>query len=87
MHRDLRPTGISLQYQTYDVTDMLNDRNELLAVVGGGWAVGSFTYKRRNRVYAKRQALLGELRILYTDGTGETIGTNEEWGSNGRRKL
>ena len=58
---------------------MLNDRNELLAVVGGGWAVGSFTYKRRNRVYAKRQALLGELRILYTDGTGETIGTNEEW--------
>ena len=68
-----------LQYQTYDVTDMLNDRNELLAVVGGGWAVGSFTYKRRNRVYAKRQALLGELRILYTDGTGETIGTNEEW--------
>ena len=35
--------------------------------------------KRRNRVYAKRQALLGELRILYTDGTGETIGTNEEW--------
>ena len=68
-----------LQYQTYDVTDTLNDRNELLAVVGGGWAVGSFTYKRRNRVYAKRQALLGELRILYTDGTGETIGTNEEW--------
>ena len=52
-----------LQYQTYDVTDTLNDRNELLAVVGGGWAVGSFTYKRRNRVYAKRQALLGELRI------------------------
>mgnify|MGYP002224521673 CR=1 FL=1 len=30
-------------------------------------------------MYAKRQALLGELRILYTDGTGETIGTNEEW--------
>ena len=42
-------------------------------------AVGSFTYKRRNRVYAKRQALLGELRILYTDGTRETIGTSEDW--------
>ena len=68
-----------LQYQTYDVTDMLNAENELLAVVGGGWAVGSFTYKRRNRVYAKRQALLGELRILYTDGTRETIGTSEDW--------
>ncbi len=68
-----------LQYQTYDVTSQLKDTNELTAVVGGGWAVGSFTYKRRNRVYAKRQAFLCELRILYTDGTEEVIGTDESW--------
>ena len=66
---------------------MLNDRNELLAVVGGGWAVGSFTYKRRNRVYAKRQALLGELRICIPMEPERTIGTNEEWEVNGRRKF
>ncbi|MDF2513215.1 MAG: alpha-L-rhamnosidase, partial [Herbinix sp.] len=68
-----------LQYQTYDVTQQLKKENELIAVVGGGWAVGSFTYKRRNRVYAKRQALLSELRIVYTDGTQETIGTDGSW--------
>lgn len=68
-----------LQYQTYDITDQLQENNVLMAVVGGGWAVGSFTYKRRNRVYAKRQALLCELRILYTDGTEDVIGTNESW--------
>lgn len=68
-----------LQYQTYDVTGMLQKDNELTAVVGGGWAVGSFTYKRRNRVYANRQAFLCELRIVHTDGSVETIGTDETW--------
>lgn len=68
-----------LQYQTYDVTNMLKNENELIAVVGGGWAAGSFTYKRRNRVYAKRQALLLELRITYADGSIDIIGTDESW--------
>lgn len=68
-----------LQYQTYDVTQQLGSVNELVAVVAGGWAAGSFTYKRRNRVYAKRQALLCELRITYEDGTQEVIGTDESW--------
>lgn len=72
-----------LQYQTYDVTEQLKSKeageNELVAVVGGGWAVGSFTYKRVNRNYADRQALLCELRITYEDDTEEIIGTDESW--------
>ncbi|HIT89016.1 MAG TPA: family 78 glycoside hydrolase catalytic domain [Candidatus Merdenecus merdavium] len=68
-----------LQYQTYDITKQLKNQNRLVAVVGGGWAVGSFTYKRRNRVYAKRQALLCEIRITYDDGSMEVIGTDETW--------
>ena len=72
-----------LQYQTYDVTEQLKSaegmENELVAIVGGGWAVGSFTYKRVNRNYADRQALLCELRIAYEDGSEEIIGTDESW--------
>ena len=68
-----------LQYQTYDVTAQLQQENELIAIVGGGWAVGSFTYKRVNRNYADRQALLCELRIAYEDGSEEIIGTDESW--------
>ena len=72
-----------LQYQTYDVTKQLKSaegmENELIAIVGGGWAVGSFTYKRVNRNYADRQALLCELRITYEDGSEEIIGTDESW--------
>ncbi|MBP5307725.1 MAG: family 78 glycoside hydrolase catalytic domain [Clostridia bacterium] len=68
-----------LQYQVYDVTEYLVGGGSLIAVVGGGWAVGSFTHKRLNRIYARRQALLLELRITYEDGTAEIIGTDESW--------
>lgn len=68
-----------LQYQTYDITGEIKNKNELQFIVGGGWAVGPFTYKRRNRVFAKRQALLSEIHITYMDGTKDIIGTDESW--------
>lgn len=68
-----------LQYQTYDVTALLEKENELNVVVAGGWAVGSFVFTRKNRVSADRQALLMELRITYEDGTTEVVGTDESW--------
>ncbi len=68
-----------LQYQTYDITKMLKKDNRLVSVVGGGWAVGAFTYKRMNRIYADRQAFLCELRIKYEDDTWEIIGTDDTW--------
>ncbi|MDB8770600.1 family 78 glycoside hydrolase catalytic domain [Ruminococcus sp. 1001136sp1] len=68
-----------LQYQMYDITEELRKQNQLVAVVGGGWAAGSYTYKRMNRIYAKRQAFLGEIHILYKDGTQEIISTDETW--------
>lgn len=69
----------NLQYQVYDITKNLEKTNELIAVVGGGWAVGPFTYVRRTRVFAKKQALLCEIRIIYTDGTSEVVVTDESW--------
>lgn len=69
----------SLQYQTYDVTNRLKADSTMMAVVAGGWAVGSFTYKRVNRTYAKRQAFLLELHVVYEDGTKEIIGTDDSW--------
>lgn len=71
--------GHQLQYQIYDVTEQLKAENELLAVVGGGWAVGAYTYKRMNRLYADRQALLCELYLTYEDDSTEIIGTDESW--------
>lgn len=68
-----------LQYQVYDVTDQLADSGCLEAVVAGGWAVGAFTYKRKNRIYADKQAFLAEVHIVYEDGSTDVIGTDETW--------
>lgn len=70
----------TLQYQTYDVTSLLSEENEICAVVAGGWAVGSFVFTRKNRITADRQALLLELRVTYADGSEQIIGTDESWG-------
>ncbi|SCP96994.1 family 78 glycoside hydrolase catalytic domain [Anaerobium acetethylicum] len=68
-----------LQYQVYDVTSQVGKQNQVMAVVGGGWAVGAFNYKRVNRAYADRQAFMMELRVTYEDGTTEVFGTDETW--------
>ena len=69
----------NLQYQVYDITDALQDNNELLVDVAGGWAVGSFVFTRKNRVYAPRQALMLEVRIEYADGATEIVETDDSW--------
>ncbi|EOR28225.1 alpha-L-rhamnosidase [Clostridium sartagoforme AAU1] len=68
-----------IQYQTYDITAMLERSNLLIAIVAGGWAVGAFNYVRKNKINADRQALLCEIHIEYEDGTSEVIGTDDNW--------
>lgn len=72
-----------IAYQSYEVTEQLlgcaDDGAELVATVAGGWAVGSFTHKRVNRIYADRQAFLCELHLEYADGTTEVLGTGPDW--------
>ncbi len=69
----------NLQYQIYDVTKMLKPENTLIAVVGGGWAVGRFTYNSLTRITSPKQAFLLELFLIYADGTREKIVTDESW--------
>ncbi|SHL58784.1 alpha-L-rhamnosidase [Anaerocolumna jejuensis DSM 15929] len=68
-----------IQYQTYDITDMLKENNTVIAIVAGGWAAGSFNYKRKNKISADRQAFLCELYLMYEDGTQQVIRTDETW--------
>ena len=68
-----------IQYQTYDITEELKKKNEILAIVGGGWAAGTFNYNRKSKISADRQAFLCEIHIEYEDGTTETIGSDSSW--------
>lgn len=68
-----------LQYQTYELKGLDAGTHTLDFHVAGGWAVGSFTYGRKNKISADRQALLAELHIRYADGHEELVATDETW--------
>ena len=70
----------NLQYQVYDCLNFLNvDQNDIKVIVAGGWAVGSFGFTRKNRISAKKQALLCDLHLEFEDGTKEIISSDETW--------
>ena len=68
-----------LQYQTYDVTSMLQKDNAIGAMVGDGWYRGYLGWKGGRSYYGGQLALLVQLQINYTDGSSELIITDENW--------
>lgn len=72
-----------LQYQTYDVTAMLADENCIELMVGRGWyrshLVGWEASPVQTELRKNPAGLLAQLTITYTDGTVETIGSDESW--------
>ena len=74
--------GKRIQYQTYDVTAHLRaGENAIGAVLGDGWHRGYLAWNERRNVYGDRLALLAQLRIEYTDGRVQTVGTDGTWKS------
>lgn len=70
-----------LQYQTYDVTDMLlQGDNAVGAVLGDGWYAGNVAHVGPQQ-YGSELSLLFQLQIEYEDGTKERIATDSSWRS------
>jgi alpha-L-rhamnosidase len=71
-----------LQYQVYDVTALLNSGENAIGVtIGSGWYRTPLAWDNNKNVYGSRLALLFQLEINYTDGTHETIISDETWRS------
>jgi alpha-L-rhamnosidase len=71
-----------LQYQVYDVTDLIKTGNNAIGVtLANGWYRGNLVWEGRKDLYGKDIALLFQLNITYTDGTTESIVTDESWKS------
>ena len=69
-----------LQYQTYDVTNMLQQQNNTIgAIVGDGWYRGNIGWMGDYAYYGKQLALFVQMHIEYVDGTNETIVSNADW--------
>ncbi len=69
-----------IQYQAYDVTNLLKTGPNALGVtLGNGWWRGCIGWTERSGFYGQDVALLFQLEIEYTDGSRETIGTDDSW--------
>lgn len=72
-----------LQYQTYDVTDLIkNGANAIGVTLGNGWYRGIIGFSNSINVYGKDIALLFQLNITYDDGLKESIVSDGSWKSN-----
>lgn len=67
-----------LQYQNYDVTNMIEESNTIEIEVGNGWYRGKAAPLRPGQTDLP-VAIAAELEITYTDGTIEKITTDETW--------
>ncbi|MEK6783327.1 MAG: family 78 glycoside hydrolase catalytic domain [Bacteroidota bacterium] len=71
-----------LQYQLYDITTLLTSGNNTIGVaLGNGWYRGFIGFSGQKNFYGKELALLAQIEIQYSDGTRETIVTDDSWKS------
>lgn len=71
-----------LQYQTYDITDLLKDgENAVGVMLGDGWYRGFLAWADARNHYGKTLGLLAQFEVTYEDGSKEVFGTDENWRS------
>lgn len=68
-----------LQYQAYDVTNLLENHNRLEITVGKGWYRGDISGRMLDEQKSRPCGLLAELHLVYIDGSRESVCTGSDW--------
>ncbi|HIW20920.1 MAG TPA: glycoside hydrolase family 78 protein [Candidatus Dorea intestinavium] len=72
-----------LQYQSYDITSMLREENEIEVVVGKGWMrspmPGFIDNEQKDNRQKKPVGLIAEICIEFRDGSKKVISTDTSW--------
>jgi alpha-L-rhamnosidase len=69
-----------LQYQTYDVTPLLQRGDNALGIMlGNGWYRGNIGFSKQRNLYGERLALLLQMDVTHADGTRESIASDDQW--------
>lgn len=69
-----------LQYQTYDITALLQEgRNAVGATLGEGWYRSGLGWEKNWAFYGKKLAFLCQIHIRYTDGSEDWILSDSSW--------
>ena len=72
-----------LQYQTYDVSNLLSEgKNAIGVLLGSGWYRTRLGWENKQNIYGKETAILFQMEIKYADGTTQTIVSDTSWKAN-----
>lgn len=68
-----------LQYQTYDVTNLLKTDNVIGAITGDGWYRGNIGWDSKRNYYGDTTAIILQLHVIFNDGTDQWMVTDHSW--------
>ncbi len=69
-----------LQYQTYDITNMLLlGANAMGAILGDGWYRGFLSWQPTRNYYGEKLGLLLQIHVTYQDGSTDIFGSDTTW--------
>ncbi|MCK5136645.1 MAG: glycoside hydrolase family 78 protein [Bacteroidales bacterium] len=69
-----------LQYQTYDVTENLQqEANAIGIILGDGWYRGNLGWGNNRNEWGTQLSVIAQLIIQYTDGSEEIIYSDDSW--------
>lgn len=68
-----------LQFQMYDITELLAEENCIEMTVGNGWYKGILGFMLQPNTYGNRVEVFAELHFIFEDGTKQVIATDESW--------
>ncbi|MGI8958205.1 MAG: family 78 glycoside hydrolase catalytic domain [Bryobacteraceae bacterium] len=69
-----------VQYQTYDVTGLLeNGRNAVGAIVGAGWFGSGMSWTAEHFKLVPATRFFAQIEIEYADGTHDALTTDKSW--------
>lgn len=69
-----------IQYQSYDVTDMLRlGETQIQVMLADGWYRGVFTFLNKRNLWGKQTALIFQMHVEYADGTCVIVVSDESW--------
>lgn len=69
-----------LQYQVYDLTEMVSQGKNAIGVqLGNGWHSSILGWEKNNEIYANERSVLAQIEINYEDESQEIILSDTNW--------
>ncbi len=68
-----------LQVQTYDVTDLIKEDNNISVTLAKGWACGRYAWMGDSGLWSKTPALIAQIELYDENGEMSLISTNTKW--------